>query len=84
MTSILKVDNIQTQSGKTIISETSNVVTVGQAGDTVVNSGNTTIKGDGSSADGKIILNCSQNSHGVGIQAPPHSAGATYTLAPPD
>ena len=42
MTSILKVDNIQTQSGKTIISETSNVVTVGQAGDTVVNSGNLT------------------------------------------
>ena len=83
MTSILKVDNIQTQSGKTIISETSNVVTVGQAGDTVVNSGNTTIKGDGSSADGKIILNCSQNSHGVGIQAPPHSAGATYTLVLP-
>jgi len=83
MTSILKVDNIQTQSGKTIISETSNVVTVGQAGDTVVNSGNTTIKGDGSSADGKIILNCSQNTHGVGIQAPPHSASATYTLVLP-
>ena len=83
MTSILKVDNIQTQSGKTIISETSNVVTVGQAGDTVVNSGNTTIKGDGSSADGKIILNCSQNTHGVGIQAPPHSASATYTLTLP-
>ena len=83
MTSILKVDNIQTQSGKTIISETSNVVTVGQARDTVVNSGNTTIKGDGSSADGKIILNCSQNTHGVGIQAPPHSASATYTLTLP-
>ena len=42
-----------------------------------------TIKGDGSSADGKLILNCSQNSHGVGIQAPPHSAGATYTLILP-
>ena len=83
MTSILKVDNIQTQSGKTIISETSNVVTVGQVGDTVVNSGTTTVKGDGSSQDGKIILNCSQNSHGVGIQAPPHSANATYTLVLP-
>ena len=83
MTSILKVDNIQTQSGKTIISETSNVVSVGQVGDTVVNAGTTTVKGDGSSQDGKIILNCSQNSHGVGIQAPPHSAGATYTLILP-
>ena len=37
-----------------------------------------TVKGDGSSADGKLILNCSQNSHGVKIKAPPHSAGATW------
>ena len=84
MTSILKVDTIQTTTGDTIISETANVVTVGQAGDTVVNSGNTTIKGDGASADGKIILNCSQNTHGVGIQAPPHSATASYTLILPN
>ena len=27
-----------------------------------------TIKGDGASADGKLTLNCSQNSHGVSIQ----------------
>jgi len=43
-----------------------------------------TIKGDGSSADGKLILNCHVNTHGVGIQAPPHSAGATYTLTLPN
>jgi hypothetical protein len=84
VTSILKVDTIQTTTGDTIISETANVVTVGQAGDTVVNSGNTTIKGDGASADGKLILNCSQNTHGVGIQAPPHSATANYTLILPN
>ena len=42
-----------------------------------------TIKGDGASADGKITLNCSQNSHGVGIQGPPHSAGQSYTLTLP-
>ena len=42
-----------------------------------------TIKGDGSSADGKLVLNCSQNSHGVGIQGPPHSAGQSYTLTLP-
>ena len=42
-----------------------------------------TIKGDGSSADGKITLNCSQNSHGVSIQGPPHSAGQSYTLTLP-
>jgi len=41
------------------------------------------IKGDGSSADAKLTLNCSQNSHGVSIQAPPHSAGQSYTLTLP-
>ena len=42
-----------------------------------------TIKGDGSSADGKLTLNCSQNSHGVSIQGPPHSAAQSYTLTLP-
>jgi hypothetical protein len=42
-----------------------------------------TIKGDGASADGKLTLNCSQNSHGVSIQGPPHSAAQTYTLTLP-
>ena len=42
-----------------------------------------TIKGDGSSADGKLILNCHVNTHGVGIQAPPHSSGQSYTLILP-
>ena len=43
-----------------------------------------TVQGDGASTDGRIKLNCSQNSHGVTIQAPPHSSGATYTLTLPD
>jgi hypothetical protein len=41
------------------------------------------IKGDGSSADAKLTLNCSQNTHGVSIQAPPHSAGQSYNLILP-
>ena len=32
---------------------------------------------------GRIQLNCSNNNHGVSIESPPHSAGATYTLALP-
>jgi|TARA_R100000482_G_scaffold101362_1_gene44555 hypothetical protein len=40
-------------------------------------------KGDGSSQDGYIQLNCSQNSHGVKIKSPPHSAGQSYTLTLP-
>ena len=42
------------------------------------------VKGDGSSADGTLQLNCSQNSHGVKIKSPAHSAGASYTLTLPD
>jgi len=41
------------------------------------------VKGDGSSADGTVQLNCSQNSHGVKIKSPAHSAGASYTLTLP-
>lgn len=40
-------------------------------------------KGDGSSTDGAIQLNCSQNTHGVKIKSPPHSAAQNYTLVLP-
>lgn len=40
------------------------------------------VKGDGSVA-GQLELNCEQNSHGVAIQSPPHSAGASYTMILP-
>ena len=40
-------------------------------------------KGDGSSQDGYIQLNCSQNSHGIKLKSPPHSAGQSYTLTFP-
>ncbi len=39
------------------------------------------VKGNTNSA--AIVLNCENNSHGVTIQAPPHSASATYTLTLP-
>jgi len=41
------------------------------------------VKGDGSSVDGTVQLNCSQNSHGVKIKSPAHSASASYTLTLP-
>jgi len=40
------------------------------------------IKGDGSS-DGYLQLNCSQNSHGIKLKSPPHSASQSYTLTFP-
>jgi len=43
------------------------------------------IKGDGTTDGtvGTLQLNCSNNSHGVKIASPPHSAGASYTLTLP-
>ena len=61
------------------------VATAGATTDVDLSVGNLfTVRGDGASADGAIKLNCSQNSHGVTIQAPPHSANATYTLTLPN
>ena len=47
--------------------------------------GSVEIMGDGSDTGttGAIQLNCSNNQHGVTIQSPAHSAGATYTLTLP-
>ena len=45
-------------------------------------SGVVEIGGDGSN-DGTIQLNCSQNSHGIKLASPPHSAGQSYTITFP-
>ncbi len=45
---------------------------------------NVVIKGNATDGSGKLVLNCEQNSHGIKIKGPPHSAGATYTLTLPN
>tara|TARA_Y100000401_G_scaffold35235_1_gene26288 strand:+ start:4668 stop:6095 length:1428 start_codon:yes stop_codon:yes gene_type:complete len=42
------------------------------------------IKGDSTGGSGELTLNCENNSHGVKIKGPPHSASATYTLTLPN
>ena len=42
------------------------------------------IKGNATSGSGRIVLNCEQNSHGITLKGPPHSAGASYTLTLPN
>ena len=37
----------------------------------------------GNTNPGKIVLNCQQNSHGIGLISPDHSSGATYDLTLP-
>ena len=41
------------------------------------------IKGDGTT-DGYLQLNCNQNTHGIKLKSPPHSASADYTLTFPN
>ena len=42
------------------------------------------VVGDATNGSGQITLNCENNSHGVKIKGPPHSAGASYTLTLPN
>ena len=39
-----------------------------------------TVKGDGSSENGTLQLNCSQNSHGIKLSSPSHASGQSYEL----
>ena len=40
--------------------------------------------GSGGNSAGRFKLNCENNSHGITIQGPPHSAAANYTLTLPN
>jgi len=42
------------------------------------------IKGNATSGSGRVVLNCEQNSHGITLKGPPHSAAASYTLTFPN
>ena len=42
------------------------------------------VKGDSTNGSGRITLNCENNSHGVVLQGPAHSAAASYTVKLPD
>tara|TARA_R110002012_G_scaffold22215_6_gene77204 strand:+ start:6617 stop:9946 length:3330 start_codon:yes stop_codon:yes gene_type:complete len=47
-------------------------------------SGKVTFKGNSTRGAGQLVLNCEQNSHGITIKGPPHSAAASYTLTLPN
>jgi hypothetical protein len=46
--------------------------------------GKVTIKGNATGGSGQLVLNCEQNSHGITLKGPPHSAAASYTLTFPN
>jgi hypothetical protein len=47
-------------------------------------SGQVKIKGNATGGSGQLVLNCEQNSHGITLKGPPHSAAASYTLTFPN
>jgi hypothetical protein len=75
----LYVDNIQLDG---------NIISTGPGADinlilSANGSGVVEIKGN-TAGSGQIQLNCEDNSHGIKIKGPPHSAGANYTLTLPN
>lgn len=47
-------------------------------------SGKVVFKGNATKGSGQFVLNCENNSHGIVIKGPPHSAAASYTLTLPN
>jgi len=45
--------------------------------------GKVKIRGNATGGSGQIVLNCEQNTHGIVLKGPPHSAAANYTLTLP-
>jgi len=47
-------------------------------------SGDVIFMGNSTRGSGRLVLNCEENTHGITVQGPPHSAGASYTLTLPN
>ena len=79
------VDDSTPQLGGNLDVQTNQIVTTSNRNVKVYPNGTGVLEvgGDGSSNNGTIQLNCSQNSHGVKIASPDHSAGQSYTLILP-
>lgn len=82
--------NIQSDSNPTLggnLTVNGNDIVSASGGDINIapdGTGDLIVKGNATGGSGKIKLNCENNSHGVTIQGPPHSAAATYTLTLPN
>ena len=79
--------------GKTVINsgqlggnldvQTNSIVTTSNRNVLLAPNGTGLVEIKGNDNAGQIQLNCEQNSHGVKIKGPPHSAGQSYTLTLP-
>ena len=79
------VDDTTPQLGGNLDVQTNEITTSTTNGNvklTPNGTGTVEVKGAGGN-DGTLQLNCSQNSHGVKVKSPAHSASASYTLTLP-
>ena len=65
--------------GKDIISASNGNIELDPNG-----SGQVIFKGNATRGSGTVKLNCEQNTHGILLKGPPHSAAASYTLTLPN
>ena len=75
----------QTLTNKTLTSPVLGGITTTASGNLVVDPATqiVEVKGNGSSVEGQIQLNCHDNSHGQTLKAQPHSASVTNTMLLP-
>ena len=87
LTTAVSGDNVNITLNSTVTGLTSvqTETLTNASGNLLVNSATniTEFRGDGSSVEGQIKLNCHANSHGQTIKPQPHSAGVTNTMLLP-
>ena len=71
------------QLGGNLDTNNNEIVTVSNRDLILAANGTGVVEIKGNDNAGQIQLNCEQNSHGVKIKGPPHSAGQSYTLTLP-
>jgi hypothetical protein len=77
------VDDSTPQLGGNLDVQTNSIVTTSNRNVLLAPNGTGVVEIKGNDNAGQIQLNCEQNSHGVKIKGPPHSAGQSYTLTLP-
>ena len=74
------VDDTSPQLGGNLDTNNNNIITVSNRDLNLYPNGTGAVEVGGNTNPGTLILNCEQNSHGIKLQSPAHSANQSYTL----
>jgi hypothetical protein len=77
------VNDATPQLGGNLDVQTNTIVSTGNNNVKIYPSGSGVLEVGGATNSGRIQLNCENNSHGIKLASPPHSAGQSYTLTFP-